>query len=432
MIKISEKLPFTEVLGRYLSQSIKHDRTIGVALIKLTNMVNINQSYGYETGNMLLQECYRRLEDISKSEEYLYRTAPNEFSLILPFLASEVIVELAASKIESSLMAPYLINECEIFLPPKIGLSFSNSIHQTAKNLCLTAESALAEAKQSSNTSVIKATLNNNTEASTDLHSSLKKAIDNGDFELYLQPQVELNKGSCISFESLIRWKHNNQYIPPDLFITYAEKSELIFPITKWTLNNALRQLQTLKPPYDQLATSVNISGKCFGGDNLIKEVSSALNLWGVSPSRLTLEITETVLMKDLKKTQYICEKLRNEVGVKISIDDFGTGYTSFEFFKQVTADELKIDQSFIKDITKNARDKHIVKSLIDLAQGVGLKTVAEGIENIETLAELLNLGCDLGQGYFIAKPFSESHLLDWLETHSRLVRGLISSHVIK
>ncbi len=429
MIKISERRQLVEILEKYFVKTMEHERTIGFAFIRLGNLSNLNQSYGYEVSDKLLAECYHRLNDeVAKSEEYLYRTAPNEYALILPYLASEVIVELAAAKIEAVLSEPYYVNDKEIFSPPQIGLSFTSSPKHHAKNLCLAAESALKETKESGKRYVIKALHDTDENSSTDLHSALNTAIETSEFELYLQPQVDLHKGQCTSFESLIRWNHNNQYVSPDVFITYAEKNELIFPITKWTINNAVRQLKLLPSQYDQLSTSVNISGACFSEDKLLREVSSALKIWEISPDRLTLEITETVFMSDLKKTQYLCDRLKNDVGVNISIDDFGTGYSSLEFFKHITADELKIDQSFVKNLVNNQRDKHIVKSLIDLAHGLGLHTVAEGIEDIETLVELSALGASYGQGYFISKPFSEKNLIDWLETHSRLIRGIIAT----
>jgi diguanylate cyclase (GGDEF)-like protein len=432
MFKVSEKQPFIEVLQCYLDSSLEQQKTIGIALIKLTNVVDINQSYGYEIASQLLREAYARLEEISKSESYLYRTGTHEFALIMPFLANEIIVKLAAAKIETSLMAPYVVNEEEMFLSLKMGLSFSNSSKQTAGDLSLTSERALAEAIKSNETYIIKATSSNESPVSLELHSTLKKAINNSEFELYLEPQVELGKGSCISLESLIRWKHNHQYITPELFFTYAEKNELIFPITKWTLNNALRQLQSIKAPYEKMTTSVNISAACFDRESFVSEVTGALNIWGVSPERLTLEITEMALMKDLKKTQKLCQVLRNEVGVKISIDHFGIGFTNFEFFKQLSADELKIDKSFTKDITTNSRGKHIVNTMIALAHGIDLRTVAEGIDDIESLIELSKMGCNLGQGYFIAKPFAEKNLNRWLESNSRLIRGVFSSHILR
>ncbi len=427
MLDICPRQAFIELLQRHVTQSLKHTRSIGLAFIKFRNLKENNLHYGYETGDLLLAEAFSRLQLIAKSDECLIRTGCNEFALILPFLVGHEILELACAKLEASLMQVYPIGRRNLFLLPQIGMSFVDSQTHSATDLCQSAERALTQAYHTSARWVIAGPSQNCGGPGYDLHSALSHSLEAGDFELYLQPQVELQRGKCVSFEALIRWKQNAEYVPPNEFIGYAESSNLIFPLTKWVINNALRQIQMLGAKYDHLSTSVNISGACFDEDRLIKEVANALNIWGVEPSRLTLEITETVIMKDMARTKYICDKLRNEIGVRISIDDFGTGYSSFEFFKQVSADELKIDQSFVKESGRNSRDRHIVSSILALAKGLNITTVAEGIEDLDTLYAVSEMGADVGQGYFIAKPFSENNVLSWLDIQAKLVRAQLS-----
>ncbi|MDC0661482.1 putative bifunctional diguanylate cyclase/phosphodiesterase [Marinobacter sp. SS21] len=429
MLDICPRQAFIALLQRHVTQSLNHSRCIGLAFIKFRNLRENNLHYGYEAGDLLLAEAYSRLQQIAKSDECLVRTGCNEFALILPFLVGHEILELACAKLETALMEEYSLGQKNLYMLPQIGMSYVDSQGQSATDLCQSAERALAIASQGSARRMIVDPAQDAGVPDYDLYSGLSHALEVGDFELYLQPQVELRRGRCVSFEALIRWKQDTELVPPDVFIGYAETSNLIFPLTKWIINNALRQLQALGDKYDQPSTSVNISGACFDEDRLIREVANALSIWGVAPSRLTLEITETVFMKDMERTKYICDKLRNEVGVRISIDDFGTGYSSFEFFKHISADELKIDQSFVKSIGRNGRDRHIVGSILALAKGLNMTTVAEGIEDLETLFALSEMGADVGQGYFIAKPFSEKNVQSWLDIQARLVRAHLSVH---
>ena len=220
--------------------------------------------------------------------------------------------------------------------------------------------------------------------------------------------------------EALIRWNNKTRgYIRPDLFIPIAEKSGQIHDITSWTINTALRLIKDWPNMETPLTVAINISARVLRDHDLVDYIKSALNIWNADPGRLILEITESALMEDITTSFETLDELR-EVGLNISIDDFGTGYSSMAYFKNIPASELKIDQSFISYMLENAMDQHIVKTIITMAQGFNLKVVAEGIENLRTFNALKELGCDVAQGYYLARPMPQKEFIQWLNNYQQ------------
>ena len=215
--------------------------------------------------------------------------------------------------------------------------------------------------------------------------------------------------------EALIRWENKERgFIRPDIFIPIAEQSGQIQDITWWSLNTALRHAMEWPKPWKPLKVAVNISAKILKDLAFVDSVRSALSVWGVSPEQLILEITESALMEDTSRSFITLEELK-AIGVGISIDDFGTGYSSMAYFKNIPANELKIDQSFVFHMLSNAMDQHVVNTIIELAHGFDLKVVAEGIENVETFEALKELNCDVAQGYHVARPMPQKEFIQWL-----------------
>jgi EAL domain-containing protein (putative c-di-GMP-specific phosphodiesterase class I) len=244
-------------------------------------------------------------------------------------------------------------------------------------------------------------------------------AIEQDQFELYFQPQIELDSERVFGAEALLRWKHPQRgFVRPDYFIPIAEHSNLIHRITDWTIHAALWLINDWPKSVEPLNVSVNLSPKIFECEGLIESIIDMATISNVDLDHLTLEVTESALMEDMGGAIRILNQLK-EMGVNISIDDFGSGYSSMSYFKSIPANELKVDQSFVTNMLENPMDLHIVRSIIDMAHGFGLKVVAEGIENRESLEFLKTLGCDIGQGYYISEPLQQEAFIEWLRQYN-------------
>jgi EAL domain-containing protein (putative c-di-GMP-specific phosphodiesterase class I) len=246
------------------------------------------------------------------------------------------------------------------------------------------------------------------------LECDLGEAISSGEMELYYQPKVNLHTRRLSGAEALVRWNHpENGLIRPDEFISIAEETLLILPLTIWTLNTALRQSAESRKRWPDFKVAVNLSASILD-DELVELVMRALRTWDVSPEHLILEVTENAVMKNPESCLKTLKQLRDE-GIELSLDDFGTGYSSFSYLKRLPVQELKIDQSFVNMMLESEDDAHIVQAMIDLGQNFGLRVIAEGIETRETIERLAEMGCQSGQGYYIARPMPHTQLLDWI-----------------
>jgi EAL domain-containing protein (putative c-di-GMP-specific phosphodiesterase class I) len=253
---------------------------------------------------------------------------------------------------------------------------------------------------------------------SWDIDSELRAAIDKDQFELYFQPQVNLKTGQPFGAEALLRWKHPDRgLVRPDYFIPIAEQSNVIHGITDWTIRAALWLTKDWPVGPVPLKVSVNMSPRVFDGGGLIESIQNSAAVFNANLNNLTLEVTESALMENVSIGTSILEELKS-LGVNISIDHFGTGYSSMAYFKNISANELKIDRSFVSSMPENPKDMHIVRSMIDLSQGFGLKVVAEGVENRETFDLLKTFGCDIAQGEYVSGPMPQDKFIEWLEQY--------------
>jgi EAL domain-containing protein (putative c-di-GMP-specific phosphodiesterase class I) len=247
------------------------------------------------------------------------------------------------------------------------------------------------------------------------LMGELRRAIDDNQLFPHYQPKIDLKTGRIIGVETLVRWKHPHfGVIPPDQFITLAEYTGLIKPLTLWVLNAALLQSEAWRRDGMKISVAVNLSARSLQDSQLPERVAQVLQTCGAEASQLELEITESVIMADPLRAMEILTRLSG-MGIRLSIDDFGTGYSSLGYLKKLPVDEVKIDKSFVKEMASNEDDIVIVRSTIDLAHNLGMTVVAEGVENQETLTLLAALGCDAAQGYYISRPTAAVDLVRWL-----------------
>jgi EAL domain-containing protein (putative c-di-GMP-specific phosphodiesterase class I) len=247
------------------------------------------------------------------------------------------------------------------------------------------------------------------------LVGELRQALDDGALTLHYQPKVCLRDGSLLGVEALVRWQHPQRgFIPPDQFIPLAEQTGLIEPLTHWVLNAALAQCRAWRDMGLTLGVAVNLSTRTLHDPSLPELVTALLHKHGIAAEQLRLEVTESVIMYDPDRVSEVLARL-TQMGVRFSIDDFGTGYSSLGYLRRLPVDELKIDKSFVLEMTTDESDALIVRSTIDLAHNLGLRVVAEGIENLETYRQLARLGCDMAQGFYLGRPMAPAALEYWL-----------------
>lgn len=418
--RIQPRSQLLELLQKHCQQALQHKRDLALMLVNLKRFAHINAAHGYATGDDLINMVFARLFDIAKSEQCLLRTGSNEFALILPLLPNSFVSHLAAQKTLDSLAEPFNLKNQQILLHPAIGIALLDPKTPDTTELCIQAEDALHKSQEQGDDYVLHYPEEPEQQTVRGLEEKLDHALAHDEFELFFQPKLCLRNQQLYGAESLIRWKtKDNQYISPELFIPFAEKTGQIIPLTKWIIQSGLRKQCELQEQWPELSIAINISAACFREKSLADDIRNALNIWGANPNCITLEITESAFMEDLQTTISICRELRDEIGVKTSIDDFGTGFSSLEYFKSIPADELKIDQAFIKNMANDPINRHIANMVIQLAHGVGIQVVAEGIEDQETLKLLAKMKCDIAQGYFIARPMSSEHFCTWLDQYS-------------
>ncbi len=402
-----------------------------ILIVGINRFKKINLLYGVDIGDKILETIAQRIIDILPEGNAVARISNSEFAILVNHLNHIGQAILATNKILSRVGELYVFPNQNIQIKASVGICRPHSNMSRADDCIYYAEQALEQAKKNNQDYVIYSDEMDMTSASkTDLETKINIALDEDEFELYYQPKVDLKTGLAIGAEALIRW--NNPFlgqISPNDFIPIAEQTGQIIPITFWTLNTALRQLSEWPDICSNLNVAVNFSALATKDEDLVERLESALKIWGVDYNCLTIEITESALLSDPTKTFSILKKVKN-LGIKISIDDFGTGYSSLSYFKNIPATELKIDQSFVKGILNNPTDLQITKTIISIAKEFKLKVVAEGIEDKATFDALTELGCDIGQGYFIGHPMPVQKFIEWLKSNyaSPMIKPAIKS----
>ncbi len=415
----ADRQALIERLENLINKHQAEQKKLALLLIKPKHFRQFNITHGYPTGDQLLADFCNRLQAIAHEHDFVGRMGSSDFAMVLPEIMNEGHATLAAIKLLSSLQEPFELDGGMINISASIGIVIFPDHAGTIDDLLRKAESTLIAAQHDIQSyAVYQETTKTSGLNRWDIESNLDQAIEKSQFELYFQPQVYLDDGRLYGAEALIRWQHDDQgFIRPDIFIPIAEQSGHIYDITKWTINAALWLMKEWPRASAPLKAAVNISTKMLAEPGLVETVQNALNIYGIPYEQLTLEITESALVEDMTASFKSLEELQS-LGVNISIDDFGTGYSSLAYFKNIPANELKIDQSFVSYMLENKMDQHIVKTVIKMAQGFDLKVVAEGIEDLETFLALKQLGCDIAQGYYLAKPMPQQEFIKWLQDY--------------
>ncbi|WP_017302841.1 putative bifunctional diguanylate cyclase/phosphodiesterase [Spirulina subsalsa] len=395
-----------------------------VLLIDLKRFQVINQSLGHLIGDQLLIELAYRLEMYVGSYGRVARLGGDEFAVLLDQVNDYEEVGELVDNLEEGFADPFWIQGHEIFVTGSIGIVRSHrestgELYDSPEQLLRNAYRAIEQAKRQGGytAKLFDSTLHPLLPDELKLEIALRKALDNQEFVIYFQPIISIQKPELYGFEVLVRWQHPQQgIIPPQDFIPLAEETGLIIPLGDWVLYQACQQVQNWSkqgviPEHTNL--SVNLAGQQFFVPDLVPRIREILHQTGLAPSRLRLEITEGVIMSNEQAIERL-QQLK-ALGVGVGIDDFGTGYSSLSRLQAFPLDTLKIDRSFIWNMTSQ-QEEEIVKGIINLGLGLGLNLVAEGIETADQLESLQALGCQYGQGYWFAKPLSVGAVEQWLE----------------
>jgi diguanylate cyclase (GGDEF)-like protein len=405
-------LPNRILLRERLIQAIalakRHGVKLAVLFIDLDRFKIINDSLGHAIGDTLLQSVAQRLLTSIRSTDTVSRQGGDEFVVLLSEVVDEKAVAVLADNMCKTVGAPYALAEQNLHIGATIGISVYPDDGEDAETLIMNADVAMYHAKNSGRGSYhfFRPEMNARAVERQRTEGELHSALEQQEFEIYYQAQVELQTGSIIGVEALIRWRHPVRgLLLPKEFVPIAEECGAIVPIGRWVLREACRQTQAwLDAGLALRVVAVNISAIEFERDDFFENVRAVLHDTRLAPHHLELELTETVLMKNAESTMTMLQALKS-MGVKIAIDDFGTGYSSLSYLKQFPVDTLKIDQSFVAEIASNGDDDILIDSVISLGKSLRHRVIAEGVETREQLAFLSNHHCVEGQGYYLSPP---------------------------
>ncbi|WED20546.1 bacteriohemerythrin [Vibrio sp. JC009] len=408
-------------LNHSLAVGERNDKYNALLFIDIDNFKTINDSHGHDYGDLLLKQAARKIQQCIRKGDTLARIGGDEFVVILSDLSSDEIeaasrTELVADKIRRVTSVPYEINNLQFNSSASIGMALFNDNSVPSLDLMKFADIAMYQAKQSGKNSACfyDPMMQQEISERLRLESELRKAITNKHFELYYQPQIDTHN-NITGAEALIRWTHpEDGLISPDSFIPLAEETGLIVPIGDWVVESACQQLKKWQQnrSTSHLTLSVNVSYKQFRQPDFVFKISELMTKYGVEKGKLKIELTETMLVDDMETTISHMEKLK-EQGIQFSLDDFGTGYSSLQYLKQLPLSQLKIDRSFVSELESNLNDQSIVKTIILMANALGIDVIAEGVETQKQRSYLGTHGCLSYQGYLYSKPVP---ILDLME----------------
>jgi diguanylate cyclase (GGDEF)-like protein len=403
-------------LDRALSFGARRGFSSAVLLIDLDRFKEVNDTLGHDYGDELLRAVSVRLASAFRNEDTVARLGGDEFAVLLPEVADQETAVRQAERCLALLREPFVVRGFTLGVDASIGVVLSPHHGRAAHELLRAADVAMYEAKAGHlGVLVYDRSLDGHSPGRLALLGELRRALQEDQLVLHYQPKVDVAVGRVTGAEALVRWQHPERgLLLPGDFLPVAEGSGLILPLTMWTLEAAVAQARTWLDDGHGVQVAVNLSPRCLLEPGLPSQVRRLLDQHGLPSRLLRLELTESTVMADPDRAFAVVSQLR-DLGVAISIDDFGTGYSSMSHLKQLPVDELKIDRSFVADMLADGNDAVLVRSSIDLGHNLGMAVVAEGVEDEETLLALGALGCDVVQGYHLARPMPASDFDDWV-----------------
>lgn len=420
---LTNRTLFHDRLAQALAAASRNNNyQVVMMLMDLDHFKEINDTLGHPAGDEVLIAVAQRLQPLLRKTDTLARLGGDEFGILLPQVENgHHTAEKIARKIQQAFVSPYKVEDNELFLGASIGIAIYPEHGEDVATLMSRADVAMYSTKNTEKGYMFyDSKLDPHAQQNLQLSGDLRHALQREQLVLHYQPKMDLRSSSITGAEALIRWHHpEHGIIPPDEFIPLAERTGLIRPITDWVIETALKQNKAWRKMGYELHVAVNVSARSFQNTKLVEIIKGTLEKLDMPASSLEVEITENILMSDLINTARVLKQISDRE-VTIAIDDFGTGYSSLAYLKNMPLHTIKIDKSFVLNMAKDDNDAVIVRSTIDLAHNLGLTVVAEGIEDAETLAMLVGLGCDSAQGYYFSKPLPADKFSTFLQQHGR------------
>lgn len=390
---------------------------IAVLVVYVHQLERLFVSAGHVNAARMLDELRNRLSHVARPGDYFVRLGDRKFVFVLSNLRNEGHALLAANKILRTGSEPLTAGGQHASVRLSVGIGMYPAHARTAEALMQCGEIALLEAWKTSQPTVVYTERKaDELVAGWDLETQLASALEHGDLVLNYQPKLALPGLEVVGVEALMRWNRAEAgNVPPEIFIDVAEMTGQIDPLTRFAFHRALRQLGEWPKNLGQIGVAVNVTPSIVRNPEIVDVIRNAAGLWSVDLSRLTVEVTENALMVDRECSHRVLSEIR-ELGARVSIDDFGTGYSSLSYLKQIPADELKIDKSFVMNMQADKADRRIVEQIVALGHSFDLKVVAEGVENEAVARELAAMGCDYAQGFHYARPLPAQDLPAWTQ----------------
>jgi diguanylate cyclase (GGDEF)-like protein/PAS domain S-box-containing protein len=428
---LSNRVLFRDRLQQTMAQGRRRDWLVGVIMLDLDRFKIANDTLGHGAGDMLLKQVAARLTNCVRPGDTVGRFGGDEFGIILSDLRNAGDVRLVAQKILSTFAEPFRLDASEIHVTASLGISLYPSDSDDCDTLIKYADTALHRAKDSGRNNFQFYTTEMNVRAlhRLNLENNLRHALERQEFLLHYQPKASLSRGVTTGLEALLRWQHPQfGLVSPVEFVPVLEETGLIIPVGEWVIGAVCAQIKSwqaagIKP----VPVAINLSGRQFLAQDLGSTVKRLLAEHELDPGLVELEITESSLMVNTEEAIQTLEHL-SSLGVSLAIDDFGTGYSSLSYLKRFPLDSLKIDRSFVRDITSDAEDAAITRAVISMAHSLGLKVVAEGVETEAQMSFLAANACDEIQGYYLARPLTAADCGKWLQQAQHVSRPVILS----
>ncbi len=435
---LPNRVLFMDRLGRSFERARRgRGKAFALIFLDLDSFKLINDSFGHLMGDQLLVAIAGRLEATVRATDTVARFGRNhtvarlggdEFTILLEDITNAVDVTRVAERIAKELGEPFMVGGQELFPTASIGIAIFNQSYQSPEEMLRDADTAMYSAKAlgKGRYEIFDANMRAQTIARLQLETELRRAIERKEFEVYYQVLASLATGRIWGFEALVRWKHSTRgVVPPNEFIPVAEETGLIVPIGQWVLQEACQQARIWQARFENdppLVISVNLSARQFLQPDLIQQCRRVLDETKLSHSSLNLEVTESAMMPDPESAIDLMGQLKS-LGIKLALDDFGTGYSSLSYLHRFPLDSLKIDRSFVSRLME---DDEIVRAIVTLGRNLGIKVIAEGVETIEQVEKLRELGCEFAQGYYFSVPVKAQEATDLLAAQNCRVNATL------
>ena len=405
-------------IEKQLAGSIRDDRLVALMFMDLDDFKKVNDSHGHDVGDKLLKAAAMRISKPIRESDIASRFGGDEFVILLSNIESKKHVDTVAKKLIEEFKEPIIVDGVTFYVSISIGIAITNHSRATPVELLRHADIAMyeAKAKKGAEYRVYDATMNLKVMQKVELESEAREALRDNQFSLALQPQIEMHTGRLVGFEALLRWQHPKKgNISPADFIPLLENTSFMLELDYWVITRSTYLIRELKNSgYPDVKMAINLSAGQFLDPSLPEFLQQQIIKNDIAPDQVCLELTETVLVSDIKRATTIMQNIR-DMGCMLAIDDFGTGYSSLSYLKSLPADYIKIDRSFVANIASSADDRNIVHSTISMVRNMGMQVVAEGIETSEQYELLCHFDCNMGQGYFISRPIPEVNIWDVL-----------------